>query len=155
MADKQNNLSELDKNILNAVQKDLPVTTRPFKGLAAQLKMSEQEVVSHIKKLKERGLIRRMGGVFDSKKLGFASTLVALQVAPGKLEEVGGKVSAIDGVTHNYQRDHSFNLWFTLVAPSQHQLEEILAAIESLPGVEKLRNLPAVKLFKIGVNFKL
>lgn len=159
MSDETDNkdavLSELDKKILNAIQEDLPLTTRPFKRLAVQLELSEQEVVLHIKKLKERDFIRRMGGVFDSKKLGFASTLVALQVSPDKLDEVGNKISALDGVTHNYQRDHSFNLWFTLVSPSQEKIEEILATIRNFPGVLKLRNLPAVKLFKIGVNFKL
>ena len=152
---KNPSLSEQDKKILNAVQNDLPLTTRPFQALGAQVGLSEQEVVSRIKDLQEQGFIRRLGGVFNSNKLGFASTLVALQVSPEKLEEIGRKISALDGVTHNYQRDHAFNLWFTLVSPSQAELEEILANVENFPGVMKLRNLPALKLFKIGVNFKL
>lgn len=159
MADEINNkdssLTTLDKKILNAVQHDLPLKPRPYQAVAAEVGLSEEEVILRLKNLKERGYIRRLGGVFDSRKLGFVSTLVALQVSPEKLEQVGLQISALDGVTHNYQRDHAFNLWFTLVSPSREKQNETLAAIADIPGVEKLRNLPAVKLFKIGVNFKL
>jgi siroheme decarboxylase len=108
-----------------------------------------------VKRLKERGVIRRLGGVFDAKKMGFSSTLVAARVTAEQLEQVARQVSALPGVTHNYQRDHDFNLWFTLTCSTTAELAEILAVVETLPGVEKLRRLPALRLFKIGVNFQL
>ena len=152
---KDKELSPLDKKILNAVQKDFPLTSRPFQEIAIKVGSTETEVLSRIRQLRERGIIRRLGGVFDSQKLGFVSTLVALRVAPKQLDEVGAKISSLPGVTHNYQRDHTFNLWFTLVCPDREELEANLAAVERYPGVEKLRNLPALQLFKIGVNFKM
>ncbi len=152
---KDKELSPLDKKILNAVQKDFPLTSRPFQEIAIKVGSTETEVLSRIRQLRERGIIRRLGGVFDSQKLGFVSTLVALRVAPKQLDEVGAKISSLPGVTHNYQRDHTFNLWFTLVCPDRKELEANLAAVERYPGVEKLRNLPALQLFKIGVNFKM
>ena len=155
MDNKDASLSVLDKKILNAVQKDVPLTSRPFQEIAMKVGLSEDEVILRIKDLKKQGFIRRLGGVFNSEKMGFTSTLIALQVSPEKLEEIGNKISALDGVTHNYQRDHSFNLWFTLISSSQEKMEETLAVVENYPGVKKMRRLPAVKLFKIGVNFKL
>ncbi len=152
---KDKELSPLDKKILNAVQKDFPLTSHPFQEIAIKVGSTETEVLSRIKELRERGIIRRLGGVFDSQKLGFVSTLVALRVAPKQLDEVGTKISSLPGVTHNYQRDHTFNLWFTLVCPDREELEANLAAVAHYPGVEKLRNLPALQLFKIGVNFKI
>ncbi len=147
--------SQLDKSILNIIQKDFPVSSRPYLEVAKLIGSSEDEVLSRVKTLKEEGVIRRMGGVFDSGNLGFVSTLVALKVDQDKLEEVGEKVSSLEGVTHNYERAHSFNLWFTLVSSSKPEMEITLKEIENYSGVEKLRNLPALNLFKIGVNFKL
>jgi len=148
-------LCELDKKILNAVQKDFPLTSHPFKEMAKQVGLNEEQFILRVKYLKGKGFIRRLGGVFDSKKLGFISTLVALRVSPEKLEQVAERVSLLPGVTHNYQREHYFNLWFTLVIPTPSKLEETLQAVQKYEGVEKLLNLPAQKLFKIGVNFKI
>lgn len=148
-------LSNLDRKILNIIQKDFPISSHPFQKVASMLDSTEKEVFSRVQALKEKGVIRRLGGVFDSKKMGFVSTLVALKVPPGKIEEVGRKVSALAGVTHNYQREHSFNLWFTLVAASEKELQASLALVNSYPAVEKLRQLPALHFFKISVNFSL
>ena len=148
-------LSELDKQILNSIQTDFPICSRPYLHIANQLGASEEVVFQRVQLLKDSGFIRRLGGIFDSKKLGFETTLVALQVRPEKLTEVGDAVSALRGVTHNYQREHSFNLWFTLTAASKAELLETLTGVSKYPGVVKMRNLPAVALYKIGVNFKL
>ncbi len=150
-----NELSHLDREILNIIQTGFPLTSRPYAAVGEQLGVTEKEVLARVGVLKESGIIRRIGGIFDSKQLGFSSTLVALMVADGKLEEVARQVSDYPGVTHNYQRQHEFNLWFTLVTASASKMAEILTQIECLPGVLKLRNLPALRLFKIGVNFDM
>jgi len=149
------NLSASDRTLLNLLQTNFPRTSRPFAEIGRQVGLSEQEVLSRVQVLKESGVIRRIGGIFDSQKMGFISTLVALQVEEARLPAVAASVSSYNGVTHNYERQHTFNLWFTLVAASDEELRRILSEVEELPGVVSLRNLPAVRLFKIGVNFDL
>jgi DNA-binding Lrp family transcriptional regulator len=148
-------LSATDRELLNLVQTEFPRTSRPFAELGRRLGLSEEQVLVRLQALKADGVIRRIGGIFASQQMGFVSTLVALQVEESALEEVAAAVSGYDGVTHNYERRHKFNLWFTLVAPADEKLQQILGEVERLPGVTALRNLPAVKLFKIGVNFDL
>lgn len=148
-------LSALDRSLLNMLQTGFPRVSRPFAELGRQLGMTEEEVLGRVAALKESGLIRRIGGIFDSQKMGFISTLVALEVETDKIGEVAATVSSYQGVTHNYEREHEFNVWFTLVAASAEELQKTLDEIISLPGVLKLRNLPALRLFKIGVNFDL
>jgi len=148
-------LSTLDRSLLNMLQTGFPRVSRPFAELGRQLGMTEEEVLGRVAALKESGLIRRIGGIFDSQKMGFISTLVALEVETDKIGEVAAAVSSYQGVTHNYEREHEFNVWFTLVASSAEELQKTLDEIISLPGVVKLRNLPALRLFKIGVNFDL
>jgi len=148
-------LGELDKAILNIIQEDFPLAARPFREIASTIGATEEEVLLRVQELRSKGIIRRLGGVFDSRQLGFVSTLVALQVAPEKLGDVGKKISSFPEVTHNYQRNHAFNLWFTLTAETEEKLREMLETVQRLPGVEKLRNLPAERRFKIHVHFPL
>jgi hypothetical protein len=93
--------------------------------------------------------------VFDSKKLGYHSTLVAMRVPPEKIEETARIVSSYNGVTHNYEREDKFNLWFTLIAESKEKIEEIIAEIRQKTGISDILNLPAIRLYKIKVNFDL
>jgi siroheme decarboxylase len=150
-----NGLTATDRELLNIIQTGFPVTSRPYAAVGELLGISENEVIDRIAALKASGVIRRIGGIFDSARLGFSSTLVAVKVAEDALEEVADRISAHPGVTHNYQREHEFNLWFTLVTASQAQMDEFLSETALLPGVHKLRNLPALRLFKIGVNFDM
>lgn len=149
------NLSSEDREILNILQSRFPLVPRPYAAIAAETGLTEKEVIDRIAALKESGIVRRIGGIFASDKMGFVSTLVALKVEEESIEEVAAAVSAYPGVTHNYQRQHEFNIWFTLVSESEQEMEETLDTIMKLPGVVKLRNLPALKLFKIGVNFDM
>jgi DNA-binding Lrp family transcriptional regulator len=150
-----NKLDPADRAILNIIQTRFPLVSRPYAAVAAEVGLTEAEVLTRVTALKEVGIIRRIGGIFASDKLGFSSTLVALKVATEKIEAVALAVSAYPGVTHNYERAHEFNLWFTLVSRTETELEQVLNEIMCLDGVLKLRNLPALKLFKIGVNFDL
>ncbi len=148
-------MDSIDKKLLNRIQSDFPVESRPFQRLGEELGLSETEVISRIKSLKEQRIIRRLGGVFDSKKLGYHSTLIAMKVPPKDIEETARIVSSYDGVTHNYERDDVYNLWFTLICESQERIEEILAEIHQKTGISDMLNLPATRLHKIKVNFDL
>ena len=146
---------QLDKELLNFLQEGLPLESRPFLDIADKLDITEEEVIQRVQQLKSEKIIRRLGGIWDSRKLGFTSTLVALKVNPHYLEKVASQVNLYSGVTHNYQREHSYNLWFTLAAENTQQMNRILNEIGDLEGVENLIKLPAIKQFKVEVKFNL
>ncbi|WP_408955595.1 AsnC family transcriptional regulator [Natroniella sp. ANB-PHB2] len=148
-------LGELDRKLLTLAQREFPLDSRPYQRLGEEVGLSEQEVIERIKELKEGGYIRRLGAIFSSKKLGYVSTLVATKVAEEEFYQVAEKINQYRGVTHNYRRNHDFNLWFTLIAPDQASLEKQLAEIEILQGVKVLRNLPAERFYKLGVKLNL
>ena len=108
-----------------------------------------------IASLKEKGIIRRIGGNFVPEKLGFVSTLCAASVSADKVEMFAETVNSFPGVTHNYLRENDFNVWFTFIAPSMDEIEKNLADISRKTGVEKILNLPATRVFKIKAQFNL
>jgi DNA-binding Lrp family transcriptional regulator len=148
-------VDNIDRQLLNIIQRGFPICSRPYQQLAEELGTSEEEVIEKIAKLKEEGIIRRLGGIFDSKKLGYKSTLCAIKVPKEKMPEVTDAINSYKGVTHNYLREHYYNMWFTLIAPSAEAIEEILAEMRRETGIDDIINLPAVNFFKINVNFDL
>lgn len=148
-------LDNLDRELLNIVQSGLPVSAEPYRELAESLVTTEEDVLARIGRLIESGTIRRLGGIFDSRRLGYTGTLCAMKVPPERVGEVAGLVNRYRGVTHNYLRDHGYNMWFTLLAPDKGHIERILEEIRAQSGIEDLISLPAVRLFKIKVNFDL
>jgi DNA-binding Lrp family transcriptional regulator len=105
--------------------------------------------------MKEAGVIRRIGGNFTPHALGFVSTLCAAKVPADKINQFADVVNRYPGVTHNYRRDNSFNVWFTFIAPSMNEIESNLKQIAAATGVTDILNLPATKLFKIKAEFKV
>ena len=148
-------LQAFDKRLLNLLQGHLPVCRRPFARLAEELGTDEQTVLTHLRNLKAEGYLRRIGTFFDSNKLGYKGTLVALRVKPDKLASVAEAINRYPGATHNYEREGKYNLWFTLLTPGQAQEEQILSEVGDLPGVEDMLKLKAKKKYKINVQFKL
>lgn len=146
-------LDRKDRLILNEIQRNFPVTHRPFLALARRLGMKEKEILERVQRLKESGIIRRIGASFSARSVGFSSTLCAAKVPSEKIEEFVSVVNSYPGVTHNYEREGDYNLWFTLIAPSRKRIEEILAAISRRTGVRPILNLPATKTLKIAVDF--
>ncbi len=148
-------LNDFDKQLLNIIQSDIPLVSRPFAALAERLGADEATVVERLRFLRDNGLIRRIGPFFDSARLGYVSTLVALAVEPAELPAVAVAVNAYPGVTHNYEREGDYNLWFALLSPNMAAQERVLAAVARLPGIKRLLNLPATKKFKVNVRFTL
>ena len=148
-------LDDLDRRLLTAIQAALPIDERPFARLAGPLGVTEADVLARLVRLKEQGLIRRLGPVFDSHRLGYASTLVAARVGPERLPDVARQVSALPGVTHCYERRAEWNLWFTLTARSPQEIDAILARVRDLTGIADLHSLPALAIYKIRVHFDL
>ena len=148
-------LDELDRLILNEIQSNLPIEARPYRVLAEKLKCSEEEVLRRVQEMKDRDLIRRIGANCNSRKLGYTSTLCAAKVPSHLLERFVEVVNSYTGVTHNYRREHEYNIWFTLIAPSKGEIKRILSEISDLTGVEEVISLPAERLFKIQVDFEV
>lgn len=147
-------LDDIDKKILNAIQIDFPLVNKPFEMVGKSLGMEEKEVISRIKRLQEEGAIRRIGPIISTKKTGGMSTLVAMKVPSGRVDEVALIINEYEEVSHNYLRPSDFNIWFTVSAESTRRLDEILKEITMKTGCA-LRNLPTKRLFKIGVKFNI
>ncbi len=148
-------MDDTDKAILNRIQSDFPIASRPFEAIGQELGLSEDQVIERVRTLKEQGIIRRIGANFVPGKVGFVSTLCAAQVPAEKIDHFAQVVNRYPGVTHNYQRDNDFNVWFTFIARSREEISQSLAQIAQETGVETILNLPATKVFKIRAQFDL
>ena len=150
-----NSLTDFDKRLLNILQGNLPLCSRPFSRLGEMLDTTEEHVLGRLNELKREGYLRRIGTFFNSEQLGYHGTLIALRVAEGHLADVAQAVNRYVGATHNYEREGDYNLWFTLLTPSRTAEEKILAEVAALPGVEGLMSLKSNHRYKINVQFKL
>jgi DNA-binding Lrp family transcriptional regulator len=152
---RDGHMDEIDKQIINRIQSDFPITSRPFLELGKQFRLTEAEVMDRVGRLKREGVIRRIGGNFHSSRLDFASTLCAAKVPPEKIEAFVEVVNQYPGVTHNYLREHDYNVWFTFIARDMAEIEGVLKTIAEETGVPAILNLPAVRTFKIKVDFEV
>jgi DNA-binding Lrp family transcriptional regulator len=148
-------IDEIDRAILNRIQSDFPITTRPYLSIAQDLHLSEDQVIKRIKRLKKNGIIRRIGGNFVPEKLGFVSTLCAAKVSRDKIKNFIRTVNRFPGVTHNYRRDNKYNIWFTFIAQSMDEIKNNLKNISQETGVKGILNLPATKMYKIKAHFDI
>jgi DNA-binding Lrp family transcriptional regulator len=145
-------LSAFEKRLCNALQNGLPISERPYAEIGRVLGCEEEVVLKQTRKLVAKGLIRRIGAVVNWRAAGKASTLVAACVPEGKLKKVVAVVNGLDGVSHNYLRRHRYNLWFTIRADSNKQLEAILGDLSRRFGIV-FHSLPVRRVFKLDVRF--
>ena len=148
-------LTEFEKEVLNAVQEDLPIHPRPFAVLADRLHTDEDTFLDTLRFLSDAGYLRRLGAFFQSEALGYQGTLVAVKADKTALPAIAAAVNRYVGVTHNYERTGRYNLWFTLQVPEAGMRRRILDEIAALPGVEELMDLQARKKYKVRVAFPL
>lgn len=148
-------MDDTDKAILNEIQSDFPISPRPYQDLGERLNLAEEEVISRVQRLKQAGIIRRIGGNFHSHRLNFTSTLCAARVPAEHVERFVAAVNRYPGVTHNYLRNHPYNVWFTFIAEDMDFIEQALAEISAATGGVEILNLPAKKMFKIKVDFEI
>jgi DNA-binding Lrp family transcriptional regulator len=152
---KQQQIDLFDKQLLNDIQWVFPLVDRPYLEISKRHNMSEDEVMRRIAYMKDIGLIRQINAIFDTRRLGYKSALVAFAVMPDKLDSVANEVNKHPGVSHNYERNHDFNMWFTLAVPPYGEMKRDLDRLASLDGVIKYRLLPTLKLYKIGVRLDM
>ncbi|MEE8588328.1 MAG: Lrp/AsnC family transcriptional regulator [Sulfurimonadaceae bacterium] len=144
----------MKQEILSRIQKKFPLVAKPFEAIANELGISEDEVLSILQEEKKKNIIRQTSAIFDTKRLGYKSSLVAFKIAKEKISAAVKIINSHPGISHNYERNHDFNIWFTLaVAPdSKLGLEKTLEILAELTEAEDYIMLPTLKLFKISVK---
>lgn len=147
--------SSLAQKLLGALQKEVPVVERPFAELGRALGAGEEDVLAAVRQLKTDRIIRQISAIFDTRSLGYESSLVASKYDPSRLDDAAAIISRHPGVSHNYCRNHEFNLWYTIAVPptSRLGLAKTVDMLHRQSGAESTRLLPTLKLFKIGVQF--
>lgn len=148
-------LDDFDKDLLNEIQQQFPLDVHPYHKLASVLKVEPELVMVRIRTLKKSGIIRQLSAIFDTRKLGYKSSLVAMDVEPDKLVKVADTISCHPGVSHNYERNHKLNLWFTIAVPPKHSIQDEVNRFSRLDGVRATRMLPTLRMFKIGVKLDM
>lgn len=148
-------LDALDRALLNELQWNFPLSETPWAALGDTLGTSEQDVMARVERLRREGIIRQVSAIFDTRKLGYKSSLVAVRVPEERVGEAAAIINSHPGVSHNYRRTHHFNIWFTLAVPPDDDLDEHLARLAEAAQVEKIRKLPTLKLYKIGVKLDM
>lgn len=147
-------LDTKDSELLRTLQEDFPLTERPFGDIAERMGWTEEEVISRIRVLTDSGVIRKLGAVLNPRKMGYVSILAAVDVPEESLDGTASVINEYSSVTHNYQREGSPNLWFTMTEPDQATLEKHMAEIEENIGMAVIR-MPVTKMFKIGVKLDI
>ncbi|MCF3595417.1 Lrp/AsnC family transcriptional regulator [Rhodobacteraceae bacterium LMO-12] len=142
-------LSELDRQLVNRLQDDLPTISRPFAPLAEELGISEDEVLERVRALRESGVLTRFGPFFDAAAMGGAFCLCAMAVPENRYDEVTEAVNAHAEVAHNYARQHKLNMWFVLATETPEAIEATGALIEQETGL-KVHLFPKLQEFFVG-----
>jgi siroheme decarboxylase len=148
-------LDALDAGLLNRVQDDFPLCPRPFLALAKEAGTSEADVLRRLAAARESGVLRQVSAIFDTNALGYRSSLVAMRVEPQNLNQAAHLINSHPGVSHNYRRNHDFNMWFTVAVPLDGDLEWTVQRLARLAEAQSARLLPTLKLFKIGVSLDM
>jgi DNA-binding Lrp family transcriptional regulator len=153
--DSGSELDEFDRQVLHLLQREFPVSARPYLELAAKLGISETELLGRVRLLFGQGYIRRLGASINGNQVGYTSILVALKVTAERIADVARLVNDFAGVTHNYLREGDYNMWFTAIAANKADLNALLQTVAAADGVKKLVPLPAKRVFKVNVRFPL
>jgi DNA-binding Lrp family transcriptional regulator len=148
-------LDGLDRELLNAVQWDFPLDARPFAVIAERLGVDEPTVRARVAKVKEAGVLRQLSAIFDTRALGYSSALVAAKVDADRIDDAAAVVSEHPGVSHNYKRNHDYNLWYTVAVPPGASLDAHIDTLHDESGAHVTRKLPTLKLYKIGVKLDM
>jgi DNA-binding Lrp family transcriptional regulator len=148
-------LDTLDREILNVLQSEFPLVARPFEHVGNAVGIPESEALDRIDSLKRRNVVRQIGAIFDTRRLGYKTSLVAMNFPVDELDAAAQKINEHPGVSHNYARVGQFNLWFTVAVPPGETIEQTVEAMAKATGALSVRMMPTIKFFKIGVNFDM
>jgi DNA-binding Lrp family transcriptional regulator len=148
-------LDLLDRQILNLLQSEFPLVERPFAHIGEAVGISEPEAIDRVNSLKRRNVVRQIGAIFDTRRLGYKTSLIAMNFPADTLDAAAQKINEHPGVSHNYARVGQFNLWFTVAVPPEETIEGTVERMAKETGALSVRVMPTIKFFKIGVNFDM
>src|SRR5205823_11594971 len=148
-------LTGAEAELLNAIQWRFPPSPTPFTDLGRELGLSTEEAIAAIARAKEDGVVRQLSAIFDTRVLGYNSSLVAARIDPARIDDAAGTINAHPGVSHNYKRNHPYNLWYTVAAPPGSDLVAHIDALHESSGASVTRYLPTLTLYKIGVKLDM
>lgn len=143
-------MEALDRKILEIIQDGFPLEERPYAALGRRLDVSEDVAFEHVENLRKSGVIRRLGGIYDSRRLGYISRLCAGVVPEGNLDGFAAAADKIPAITHNYIRSHAYNVWFTVIARSEAEIQETVRGLEAETALHDAHVLSASRMFKIN-----
>ncbi len=147
-------MEALDRKIFEIIQDGFPLEERPYATLGRQLGISEDVAFEHVENLRKSGVIRRLGGIYDSRRLGYISRLCAGVVPEGNLDGFAAAANKIPSITHNYIRSHAYNVWFTVIARSEAEIQETVRGLEAETALHDAHVLSASRMFKINTVMK-
>ena len=145
----------VDREVMNILQSDFRLVREPFCDIGNRCGIAESEVIDRVRELKRKNVVRQIGAIFDTRRLGYTSTLVAMRFSDDRLDRGAYILNAHPGISHNYARNGEFNLWFTLALPPGKDIPTEVEKLTDLSGAETARLLPTIRFFKIGVNFDM
>lgn len=145
-------MDKLEKDLLNLVQNDFPLSVRPFEVIGKKLGISEDQCIEILKKLSDSGILRAVRAVINWNSIGYSTMLIGMKVQPNNIAEVAEELQHIDEITHNYSREGELNLWFTLIYSSANQKDILLERLRKMRGVIDIKEFPAEKVYKIGLK---
>lgn len=146
-------IEKIQTDLLDVIQTDFPIEERPFKAIGNRIGLTEKDVLNALQSLKDKKILRRLGPVFELRKLGYVSTLVAVEVNKEQVSALSDAIQKINEITHNYLRDHTLNMWFTITARNKEVRDDIITWVRGYPGVIRILDLPVVSVFKINAVF--
>jgi len=151
---KPSGLDELDREIVNRIQEEVPLARRPFQFLADEFGITEEEMLYRVRRLWDLGIVRRLGPILNYPAWGMSGALVAAKLDPDRFEEARAAVQERPEITHAYLRDHAWNLWFTVIAENEAARDAIIEWVRERADLSEVRKLPQLKSFKLGVRFE-
>ena len=149
-------LDEIDRKIIQILQDEFPLVEHPYKEIGDKLNLTEDHILTRLKRLNQQGVTKKIGAILDTSKIGLtAATLVAIKVPQNQVDQAAEIINQYAGVSHNYERENEFNVWFTLKAPDETMLISALNEITQKTAPKGLLNLPTKQCFKIRVHFQV
>jgi DNA-binding Lrp family transcriptional regulator len=150
-----NNLTKIERQILQIIQSDFPLTAKPYEEIGKSTGLSEQKVITILTSLKKRNILREICAIFNARYLGFTSALISFQVNEHRIDAVAQIINQHPGVSHNYQREHPYNLWFTLSVPQELEINKHVHTLATMTSCPNYLYLPSVKVFKRHVHLDI
>ena len=146
-------MDQIDRAIINSLQTGFPVCNSPYKQVAEELKISEQELLERLKALLDTGILSRFGPMYHAEQMGGALTLAALKVPEQDFDNIADMINAFPEVAHNYAREHTLNMWFVLATETPEQISQVIKSIEAKTGLT-VYNMPKIQEYFVGLKLK-